>query len=123
MREGVPKDAGAPAARRRPFWLRLLGAVAAVAAVTAVAHGSHLHQQAVGFLFLLTVLFLSIWGALAAGLLPSVLATACYNVFFLPPLYTVAIADPENWVGLAAFLVTSVVVGRLVLGARGGGQS
>ena len=46
------------------------------------------------------------------------LATACYNFFFLPPLYTFAIADPENWVALAAFLVTSVVVSRLVVAAR-----
>jgi two-component system sensor histidine kinase KdpD len=89
-----------------------------VAAVTAAAHLSKLHQPAVGFLFLLTVLFLSLWGGLAVGMATSVLATACYNFFFLPPLYTFSIADPENWVGLAAFLVTSVVVSRLVVHAR-----
>ncbi|HET9769185.1 MAG TPA: DUF4118 domain-containing protein, partial [Thermoanaerobaculia bacterium] len=116
--DGVGIPPAPPAPRRRPFWLRLLGAVAAVAAVTAATHASHLHQPAVGFLFVLTVLFLSIWGGLRVGLLTSVLATVCYNVFFLPPLYTVAIADPENWVGLAAFLVTSVVVSRLVVAAR-----
>jgi len=121
--ERIREDDGAgaavsPAAKQRPFWLRLVGAVVAVGAVTAAAHASHLHQPAVGFLFLLTVLFLSIWGGLAVGLLTSVLATACYNFFFLPPLYTFAIADAENWVGLAAFLVTSVVVSRLVVAAR-----
>ena len=121
--ERIREDGGAgaatsPALGRRPFWLRLLGAVAAVAAVTAAAHASHLHQPAVGFLFLLAVLFLSLWGGLAIGLLTSVLATASYNFFFLPPLYTFAVADAENWVGLAAFLVTSVVVSRLVVAAQ-----
>ena len=44
----------------------------------------------------------------------SIAATACYNYFFLPPVGTWTIADPANWVALAAFLLTSVLVSRLV---------
>ncbi len=37
----------------------------------------------------------------------------CFNFFFLPPVYTLTIADPQNWVALAAFFVTAVTAGQL----------
>ncbi len=39
----------------------------------------------------------------------SVVGMLCFNFFFLPPVGTLTIADPENWVALLAFLVTAVV--------------
>ena len=44
----------------------------------------------------------------------SLTATACYNYYFLPPIGTFTVADPANWVALAVFLLTSVLVSRLV---------
>ena len=41
------------------------------------------------------------------------LGAACFNFFFLPPLGTFHIADPENWIALLAFLITAVTVGQL----------
>ena len=41
------------------------------------------------------------------------LGVLCFNFFFLPPVYTLTIADPQNWVALAAFLVTAVTAGQL----------
>ncbi len=41
------------------------------------------------------------------------LATAAFNFFFLPPLDTFTIADPQNWVALIAFLVTALVASKL----------
>jgi len=38
----------------------------------------------------------------------SVVATIAFNYFFLPPVGTLTIADPQNWVALLAFLVTSI---------------
>jgi len=37
-----------------------------------------------------------------------VVATIAFNYFFLPPVGTLTIADPQNWVALLAFLVTSI---------------
>jgi K+-sensing histidine kinase KdpD len=37
----------------------------------------------------------------------------CFNFFFLPPVYTLTIADPQNWIALVAFLVTAVTAGQL----------
>ena len=35
-------------------------------------------------------------------------AVLCFNYYFLPPIGTFTIADPENWVALAAFSTTSI---------------
>jgi two-component system sensor histidine kinase KdpD len=48
----------------------------------------------------------------------SVVATALYNFFFLPPIGTFTIADPQNWLALMAFLVTAIVASRLSERAR-----
>jgi two-component system sensor histidine kinase KdpD len=42
----------------------------------------------------------------------------CFNFFFLPPVGTFTIADPQNWVALAAFLVVSIVASNLSASAR-----
>jgi len=93
-------------------------AVAGIAAVTLVGRGANLNPSTVGFAFLIVVLASSVRGGILVGIAASVIATACFNFFFLPPLHTFAIQDPSNWVALAAFLVTSVTVSRLVSAAR-----
>ena len=96
-------------------WLIALGGTAAV---TAIGHAMRLNANAAGFAFLIVVLAASIRGGLLGGMVASIAATLCYNYFFFPPLYTFAIHEAANWVALAAFLVTSVTVSRLVIAAR-----
>jgi two-component system sensor histidine kinase KdpD len=86
--------------------------------VTAGALALNLNPSAAGFAYLITVLLSSLRGGLLVGTTASVLATLCYNYFFFPPLHTFTIHEASNWLALAAFLVTSVVVSRLVLAAR-----
>jgi two-component system sensor histidine kinase KdpD len=45
--------------------------------------------------------------------LASLLAAACFNFFFLPPVGTFHIAHPENWIALFSFLVTAITAGQL----------
>lgn len=52
------------------------------------------------------------WGSRPA-LLASVVAAFCFNYFFLPPLYTLTIAHPQNWVALIVFFTTAIAVGQL----------
>ena len=42
-----------------------------------------------------------------------------YNFFFMPPLYTFTIADPENVVALFFFLIVAVIVSNLTARTRG----
>jgi two-component system, OmpR family, sensor histidine kinase KdpD len=92
--------------------------VAALAAVTALGRLGGLNATTIGFVYLVAVLLLSMWGGLKLGLTMSILATACFNFFFMEPLYTFTLEDPANWVALSAFLVTSIVVSRLMVLTR-----
>jgi two-component system sensor histidine kinase KdpD len=57
------------------------------------------------------------WG-LAEAIFTSVLSVIGFNFFFLPPIGTFTIADPENWVALFVFLVTAVTVSQLSTQAK-----
>ncbi|HSP17409.1 MAG TPA: DUF4118 domain-containing protein [Thermoanaerobaculia bacterium] len=101
--------------RRVLTWMT---AIAVVAAVTALGSVARMNPSTVGFVYLIVVLLASVSGGLLLGTVISILATLCYNFFFFPPLYTLTIAEPANWAALAAFLVASVTVSRLVVAAR-----
>ena len=46
-------------------------------------------------------------------MLASVLGVICFNFFFLPPVGTFTIADPEDWIAFVAFLITAITAGQL----------
>jgi two-component system sensor histidine kinase KdpD len=93
-------------------------AIVSIALVTAAGKAIGLNASAIGFAYLIVVLLISLVGGLLLGTCCSVLATLCYNFFFFPPLHTLVIEQPANWFALAAFLVASVTVNRLVVAAR-----
>jgi len=91
----------------------------AVSLVTVVAitlffrHARDVNQTTVALTFLLAILAVSaVWG-MAVSVFMSVAAVLAFNYFFLPPVGTFTIADPQNWVALFAFLVTSIVGSQL----------
>jgi two-component system sensor histidine kinase KdpD len=96
-------------------WLTIvfgLGLVTAAGALTGT------NPATMGFVYLVAVLFLSIGTGLRGGIVASVLATAGYNFFFLPPLHTFHIEDWRNWTALGSFLVASLVSTRMLTAAR-----
>jgi two-component system, OmpR family, sensor histidine kinase KdpD len=46
------------------------------------------------------------------------MAFLCFNYFFLPPVGTWTIADPENWVALFTLLAVSIIASHLSAQAR-----
>lgn len=73
----------------------------------------HVNQTTVALSFLLAILAVSaVWG-MAVSVFMSVIAMLAFNYFFLPPVGALTIADPQNWVALIAFLVTSITGSRL----------
>ena len=83
--------------------------------MTAICAPFHetLNDTTVALAYLLVVLLVATaWGSWPA-LMASAVGVLCFNFFFLPPVYTLTIADPQNWVALAAFLVTAVTAGQL----------
>src|SRR5262245_31714949 len=93
--------------------------MAGVAIITYIASAViPVNATTVGFAYLLFVLVIaSTWGFPEASL-SSIAATLVFNFFFLPPIGTFTIADPQNWVALFSFLVTSLIPSRLSTKAK-----
>jgi two-component system, OmpR family, sensor histidine kinase KdpD len=92
--------------------------VAAIGVITAVDFRLHVNHTTVALMFLVTVLLTSAYWGLRYAVVMAVGATAAFNFFFLPPVGTFTIADPQNWVALFAFLVTALVASDLAERAR-----
>jgi two-component system, OmpR family, sensor histidine kinase KdpD len=67
----------------------------------------------VGFFYLIAILFLATRWGLTEAVVASVVAVLCFNFFFLPPVGTFTIQDPQNWTALLTFLITAIVGSRL----------
>ena len=100
----------------RPLGLALRVGVAlgALAGATALFHYVvPANPTTVALSYLLLVLLAATeWGLLEATLLAAA-ASLAYNLFFLPPVGRLTIADPENWASLVAFMLTAIVVSQL----------
>jgi two-component system sensor histidine kinase KdpD len=57
------------------------------------------------------------WGLIEA-VVTSIVAMLCFNFFFLEPVGTLTISDPQNWIALFAFLVTAIVTSELSASAK-----
>jgi two-component system, OmpR family, sensor histidine kinase KdpD len=66
-----------------------------------------------GFIYLLVVLFTAARWGLLESTYASIVSVLLFNFFFLPPIGTLTIADPQNWIALLAFLATSVTASQL----------
>src|SRR5438445_4871942 len=42
----------------------------------------------------------------------------CFNYFFIPPIHTFTIAEPQNWIAFVVFVATAVAIGQLSSRAR-----
>jgi two-component system sensor histidine kinase KdpD len=67
----------------------------------------------VSTIYLMVVLVVAANSRLRIAVVTSVSAMLCLNFFFLPPVGTFTIADPQNWVALFAFLGVSLVASNL----------
>jgi two-component system sensor histidine kinase KdpD len=68
--------------------------------------------------FLLVVLAVASRYGLGPSIAASIAGMFCFNFFFLPPVGTLTIHDPQDWVALVAFLVTAVTASQLSSAAR-----
>ena len=99
--------------------LRFALCAAGVAAITAMYRAVvHVNPTTVALTFLVAVLIVAAAWGFRFSAFTAVIATACFNFFFLPPVGTWTIADPQNWVALGVFLITGIVASHLSDKAR-----
>lgn len=101
-------------------WTGYLAAAAGIAATTTVLKlfSSHVNATTVALALLVVVLLVATRYGARPAVIASLLGVLCFNHFFLPPFGTLAIAAPDNWIALVAFLVTAITVGQLSARAK-----
>ena len=99
---------------------RLLFSLLSVATVTGAVFALRpvAPVLSLGVLYVFAVLPVAVLWGLAYALPVSLLSMITFNFLFLPPLHTLALRDSENWVALAVYLVTAVVVSELATRSR-----
>ena len=104
----------------RSSLLRYGISVAAIMAVTLalIALETHVNTTTVALALLLVVLSSATFFGRNPALLASFAAMLCFNYFFIPPIHTWTISDPQNLVAWAAFTITAIVAGELSAYAR-----
>ncbi len=115
-RPQAPRERTLPAGEARAY----LGSLAFVAVSLGVALLLHqmLGLASVAMTFLTAVLVSAVVYGLWPALFASFASVLAYNFFFLPPLYTFTIADPENVVALFFFGITAVIASNLTARVR-----
>ena len=100
--------------------LPLGGGLAAVAAATYLLTRLPEFSNAatVSTTFLLIVLIVAAVSTFRVAVAISLIAVLAFNYFFLPPVGTFTIADPQNWMALLTFLAVSLVASNLSAVAR-----
>lgn len=74
--------------------------------------------ESVDLILLTGVVVIAVRYGLWPSLLAVVLSSLAYNYFFLPPIYTLTIADPTNVAALFFFALVAVLVSNLAARAR-----
>ena len=97
----------------------LLGALVMVAIASALLmRVPDVSPTTVALALLLIVLGTATVGRLRIAIIVSVAAMLAFNFFFLPPVRTFTIADPQNWLALFAFLAVAVIASNLSAAAQ-----
>jgi two-component system sensor histidine kinase KdpD len=103
----------------RQHLFRYAACVAAAEAVAQVyGHLIHVNPTTVALTFLLMVLWVAAYWGFRFSVFLAVLSMLAFNYYFLPPIGTFTVADPQNWVALFAFLVTAGIASQLADRAR-----
>ena len=94
--------------------LRSIVCLGLVAAITWIAFSVlHVNGLIVGLAYVLAVLVVAARWGLTESIVTSVAAMLCLNYFFLPPILSLTIADPQNWVALFVFMVVAITASTL----------
>jgi K+-sensing histidine kinase KdpD len=98
----------------------LLASAGAVVFVTALIAElkPYVPVLSLGVLYVFAVLAVAVFWGIVLATLVSIASMLAFNWFFLPPTHTFHLTDGAQWLALAVYLVTAVVVSALAASAR-----
>ncbi len=89
-------------------------AALSVLGITLLGRGTvRINPTTIALIFLLGVLGISTFWGLRQAVFMAIIAALAFNYFFLPPVGTFTITDPQNWIAFFAFLITAVTASEL----------
>jgi len=103
---------------RRDAVVLICSLVGVVAATVVLRLIPDISVTTVALALLLIVLGTATVARLRAAIVVSIASVLAFNFFFLPPVGTFTIADPQNWIALFAFLVVAVIASNLSAAAQ-----
>ena len=71
-----------------------------------------------GSTFVILIAVVSLLGSFSVSVVLSIVAVACLNYFFVPPLFELHLDDPQDITRMAVFLTTSLIVTALTTKLR-----
>jgi PAS domain S-box-containing protein len=89
-----------------------------LASLTFACFSLGLNLATAGFLFLILITLLSLTGTFVESAILSFIAVGSLNYYFAPPIFSLRIDYPQDAVLVVTFLLTALIVTRLVGGAR-----
>ena len=95
----------------------LLG-IAGVALITFVCFKIGFGVGRTSLAYVIWIALVSLLGSFGVSVVLSIVAVACLNYFFVPPLFEFRVDDPDDIVRMAAFLTTSLLVTALTTKLR-----
>ncbi len=90
----------------------------AFALLTLACFQLRLDLATAAFLYLISIVLLSLQGSFLLSAVFSLIAVGCLAYYFAPPIFSFQVGDPLNAVAIIAFLTTSAVITHLVSRAR-----
>jgi two-component system sensor histidine kinase KdpD len=111
--------------RRQGFWRTFglsIAGVFVVILVTLLAFDLHLSLITSISVYLLFVVVQSLLGDFASSAIVSLSAVGCLDYFFTPPFFSFRVESPLDTLALVAFLVTGLVIAKLVTKVRAGDE-
>ncbi|MER3418699.1 MAG: sensor histidine kinase KdpD, partial [Chloroflexota bacterium] len=72
----------------------------------------------ISMLYLIAVLAVAVACGSGAAVVAAVAAFLAFDFFFVEPVHTFTVSDPEEWVALLLFLLAAIVTGQLAATQR-----
>ena len=110
--------AAQPSSKQR--WPNYLFALAGVAAATAIAWFADpvLNEPNIVMIYLLTIALVALRLGRGPAISASIVSTLAYNFFFVPPLFTLNIADGQYLITFAVLMGVGIIIAQLMTSVR-----
>ena len=113
-RGGLPRRAGSVSLSRRIYGFALAAAASPLVTIGLASARGEINLLSDALVFLVLVVVVALVGGLYPALFAAVATSLLLNFYFIPPLHTFTIQQPNNVLALVVFVAVAVAVSAVV---------